>query len=229
MLQQWGTIELTEEVRVWEQPVLTNNGKGGDELWCWCSHSTNNPPYKALDGDRTSSMITHEGQLTSGYTYFYFEILPNINISSLQFVQAADINTVTCTVEATPQFSDNGYTTLGTFSYSGVQNSISTFTFSEAQKNTNYHRFRITIPANHKPYHVYAYLGEVIINATYKVEASNSCIFPISFSNTFYSHSLGFESGSGLNSFVSNKTISGMEISNGSTDSNRVCWTTIGY
>ena len=185
-------------------------------------------PSVCFDGTTTSYAYTKEGQMTSSviitFTTSYPIKLRSFSVTTVNPWSGAKGPTIYIY-----GYIDGIQTLFNTGKYSTVSGAVNTIEIPDEYRDIEITQFTMQIGATHAPYNIYCALGQMSINAVYPVEASNSCIFPISFSNTFYSHSLGFESGSGLNSFVSNKTISGMEISNGSTDSNRVCWTTIGY
>lgn len=228
VLQQWGICSLTSEERIWQCPTWTSSGWSNNNMTMTWNKSWYVTPNACFNGTNTSYAYTQEGQMTSSviitFTTSYAIKLRSFSVTTVNPWDGQKAPTIYIYGYI------NGVKTLfNTGTYSTVSNTVNTIEIPDEYSDTEITQFTMEIGATHAPYNIYCALGQMSINAVYPVEASNTCIFPISFSNTFYSHTLGFESGSGLNSFVSNKTISGMKISNGSTDSNRVSWMTLGF
>ena len=214
--EQGGEVSLAETERVWEQPTLTENGtlgQGEFAVQANQEYTASSKLYCAFDKNASTNAATTS--IPATWT-MYFGI--PVNISNINFLIWSNGAPKTGYFEV----SNNGttWTNVG-----NISNTIGTGYVNLPINTSGYYKYWRMVVTQCTT--AYLYCTEITITATYKTSVANSIIFPVAFQNSNYSYTFANQDGGGMDAYVSNKTISGMTLTN--TNSGRASWTACGY
>lgn len=198
--EQSGKLTTSASSRTWSRPALSNNTSygtisstlsSGSEYYLFTSSGYLDVPQG------TSSIYVYwqfpnevkftNCNLTGGYTGGASSPVASVQISVLQ---------------------NNSWTQVGTVSMSNADSAEHNVTLTAIQTSA----IRLTLN------HSYAYtqwpgrLKNVYFTGTEYITSLDNVTFPLAFTNTDYTATLGFEGGSGVKSYITQKTTTGMKL-----------------
>lgn len=229
--EQGGYIATSASEMEWGQPYLSSDGTLGGNSFAVSASSENRPAYEAFDGNGGSSVSSNGWTSSVPPAYLIFYNPTPLKVSGLDITnKMGGSGTYPSVVRAGALYGSNtnsNYTLISTFTSSAGRGA----TFQVDVSSTEfykYHKLQITQTAPTRDGGTTnVMIREVKIYATYQGAGGNGVVFPISFNNTNYTFSLGFEGASGSNVYVSSKTTTGFQLS--STASGQVAWYACGY
>lgn len=212
--EQGGEVSLTSTDVDFIMPTLTANGTpGGDTYATWTNDTYSeggSTPYHIFDKN-TNTYWAGNGL---NWVRFYSPI--PVKLTEIYFIN--HLNGGGCN-----------------FSLSGSNNNEDwVFLTQTTDKLETYQTISITTSQYFKYFQILVteYDGrpkikELEFHGKYKTSVANSITFPVAFSNTNYSYTFANQDGGGMDAYVSNKTTTGMTLSN--TNSGSASWTACGY
>ena len=220
--EQGGLVSLTETELDWEQPTISQNGSpGGSSIavyWTGQGQTYTTEPYQGFDkNNQTAFRMGYNGNRVILYTPY------GIKVSSVYIDMSGNGNNEYCTSSYLEGSVDGN--TWDILSSMGNQGLYITGNVSEsARKFYQYHCIRVGSCANTSQQSSFR---EITFTAKYKSNVANSITFPLSFTNTNYSYTFACQDAGGMNAYISNKTVTGMSLSNSTSGS--ASWTACGY
>lgn len=222
--EQGGLVSLAETEFDFVTPTLSSNGTmGGDTfaVQAIAERDSNYYAYKMFDGNTSTNWCAYAAAFTGAVWFTFYNPIP------------LKVSTILCHgyINGTSGYNIRSGTVYGgndnsswtdVCTYSGLSGANATITVNS---HTYYNYYKVYIAGNQGSNQVY--IDEVTINATYKTEVANSITFPVAFTNTNYSYTFANQDGGGMDAYVSNKTTTGMTLSN--TNSGSASWTACGY
>ena len=215
--EQGGQVSLSQVVYPFQRPNLSSPGVlGGNSFAVSANQYYSNQyyDYLAVDGS-TSTFWCGNGDYTFynptplcvSECYFTAPVGNYFGISGLgtTCLQASNDNSTWVTIGTAARYGN------------GIKWS--------APNNTSYYKYHKVTPWSGGASGIS--MDELVITATYKSSVANSITFPVAFTNTNYSYTFANQDGGGMDAYVSNKTTTGMTLSN--TNSGSASWTACGY
>ena len=225
--EQGGLVSLSETETAWTQPTLSANGTLGGNAFAVASSSST--AYLAFDKNNE----THTDLITPLPQYFVIYNPNRLKVSELHFINTPNQPQLSvgvwCLTAGNLYGSNNNadWTLIKTFTSSvNTYGTSWTINCSENSSFYFYHKIECTSVNgtwNNKSWEI----AEIELIATQQTSVANSITFPVSFNNTNYSYTFACQDGGGMDAYVSNKTTTGMTLSN--TNSGSASWTACGY
>jgi len=223
--EQGGLISLSETELYWEQPTITTEGTLGGDRFAVTAINANytydgNVGNAALLFDKYyGTKSTQSGRISSqsgsGDIVFYNPV--PLNIYNIK-IYTQTWGTKNHVVYGS---NDNDSWTI-LYEDASIHNDVESFQWTFTHEGF-YKYFKIHWEA----YNYGLLWREIEILAKYKTFVANSITFPVAFNNTNYSYTFACQDGGGMDAYVSNKTTTGMSLSN--TNSGSASWTACGY
>lgn len=230
-IEQGGYVATSATDLSWGQPTLSgsNGTLGGNSFAVTASaqHTTNgysNYAWKAFDNN-DSTMWTAGTNNAYPYTITIYNPTP-LKVLSILMSNRTDTATFIAksgTVEASN--TDSNYTTIANWTNSTEGKKARWSITVNSPNFYKYYRISIATSSFNGQYTPGAM--EIDLTATYQGSGSNGVTFPITFSNTNYSFTLGFQGAAGSNVYISSKSTTGFSLNN--TSSSTICWMACGY
>lgn len=219
--EQGGQVSLSETVLPWVQPALTSVGTIGISEF-----AVQVDAKRIIAGsvvglyDKDASTSYRCDYLNSyGLTFIWYTNSP-LNISRIYYDCSLNNEEITGLHLYGSNDGEN-WTDIGNATAGHIASYKPYFLYSYNQYY-KYHKGVVTAHPND-----YFNCKEIEITATYKTNVANSITFPVAFTNTNYSYTFANQDGGGMDAYVSNKTTTGMTLSN--TNSGSASWTACGY
>lgn len=193
----------------WSQLPLSSVGTlGGNDFAVW-STSSDSQTLKMFD----SSTSSYANINSSTLTITMYNPIP-LKVSTIKISQQTSYPLGNYSVKASN--TNGNYTTLTSGS------STSATDYLSVNASTGYKYYQLT-GSHGGGFCIY----NIELIAQYQTGAANSVVFPLSFSNTYYSFSISYMNGNSGTAYIDNKTTTGMSITNGSGNIGQ--WICIGY
>lgn len=221
MLQQWGVISSSTQETTWTQPVLSANGTLGSSsfaVYASSEYSSGYAAWKAFDGS-TNTYYEAASSATTGQFIFYNPLplkVTTINITNR--------NSNYYQIKGGTVYGSNdnsSWTSLCTFS--GSHSSGATWAI-DVNSSSFYYYYKIDITSADGGFAAV----KMQITATQQIAKVNKITFPISYSNTGYSFTLGFVNENNT-AYATAKKKTYINLYNPSSTNGLANWYTIGY
>lgn len=206
MLHQWGSVSLGQQEFDWIQPTLTSNGIVGEDDFAVFADSSGNTNCEYYPFNNSSWL----GLTTRPQHWGFYSKTP-LKISAVQWLNndGRNYNITGGTFQGSND--NSNWIDLATIDRVTTASAIRTLTISNSSYFT-YFRFEITSSYHDSNTQNYCLIRNISITAKYQVDVSNLIVFPIIFTNTNYSATVSFQGGNSGKAYITNKTISQMEL-----------------
>lgn len=228
-IEQGGYVATSATDMSWGQPTLSANGTLGGNSFAVAANSEHitggysNYAWKAFDKN-DSTMWTAGNNNSYPYTVTIYNPTP-LKVSSILMSNRTDVSYTATSGSVLGSNDNSSYTTLCNWTNS-TTGKKARWTINVSSSNYyKYYKISIATATYTSQYTTGAM--QIDLTATYQGSGSNGVIFPISFSDTNYTFTLGFQSAAGSNVYISSKTKTGFQLSNAS--SGQVAWYACGY
>lgn len=224
--EQGGEVSLSETEFDFVTPTLSSNGTMGGSTFAVqaIAERDNSDTYRAyrmFDGNTSTSWCAYASAFTGAVWFTFYNPIP-LKVSTI-LCHGYVNGTSGYNIKSGTVYGGNDNSTWDTVcTYSNLSGANALITVNSTKY---YNYYKVYIAGNQGSNQVW--IDEVTITATYLAEVANSITFPVAFSNTNYSYTFANQDGGGMDAYVSNKTTTGMTLSN--TNSGSASWTACGY
>lgn len=217
--EQGGQISLSDTEVTWEQPTISTDGVMGGSTFACTAKAEYQPAYNMFDKNDNTSWGAYSSAFYGDVWFSFYNPIP-LKVTLLNLYRG--------------NYSYNAKSGI-VYGCNDNQNWVELKSFTDktganvsidmSDNNSFYYYYKVYIASNQGNNQIW--IDGVTITAKYKTLVANSITFPVAFSNTNYSYTFACQDGGGMDAYVSNKTTTGMTLSN--TNSGSASWTACGY